>query len=159
MIIATHIILSGYGHWLPNDLRGSHSKTVFAPRIAELGSLHAGAKATPPPVVALREFHKQARTALTFSVHWFSPEERAAIRDAFAQLHQEHRLTSYACAILPDHIHLLVRRHFLNAKKIHALLKECASEAVRRCGLFTRGTSRFQHGSGDFFQRHSVAGA
>ena len=43
MVIAHHIILTGYGHWLPNDPRGSMSREVHSARIAELGPDHDGA--------------------------------------------------------------------------------------------------------------------
>ena len=129
--MATHIVLLGYGHWLPNDLRGSHSETVHIPQVAELGPLHKGRKIVQPPASELREFHRQAEEALRHTVHWFSLEDRDAIRDAFARIHKEHRLTSYACAILPNHVHILVRRHALQGHRIHDLLKQHAAEAVR----------------------------
>jgi len=131
-MIATHVVLLGYGHWLPNDPRGSHSKTVYAPRIAELGLLHEGRKAVQPSAAELRGFHGHAEEALYYPVHWFSPEDRDAIRDEFARVHKEHRLTCYACAILPNHVHVLIRRHALRGSAIHDLLKQHAATAVRR---------------------------
>jgi len=152
IIIASHIVLVGYGHWLPNDPRGSHSKSVGAPHIAELGPLHQGRKPVQPSTPELREFHKRAATALNYPVHWFSSEERGAIRDAFARIHKEHRLTSYACAILPNHIHILTRRHALRGQSIHDLLKKDASEAVRRCGLLPAEHPVFNAGQAVFFK-------
>jgi len=152
MVIATHIILIGYGHWLPNDPRGSYSKNVFIPHIAELGPLHQGRNPVQPSAPELREFHQQAKTALTFPVHWFSLEERAVIRDTFAEFHKEHRITSYACAILPNHIHILVRRHFLSGQKIHNLLKACAGEALKRGGFLPVAHPVFNAGQATHFK-------
>ena len=152
MIIATHIVLVGYGHWLPNDLRGSYSKDVHAPRIAELGPLHEGRKPIQPHPSELREFHEQAEEALHYPVHWFSPEERAAIRDVFSLAHKEHRLTSYACAILQDHVHILVRRHAMDHKMIHDLLKKYAIKAVRQCGHLPANHPVFNAGQATFFK-------
>jgi len=134
MILATHVVLVGYGHWMPNDARGSYSETVYAPQIAELGPVHHGRKPIQPSRQELREFHKQAEKALYYPVHWFSPEERTAIRDALARLCREQRFVCHACAILPNHIHILIRRNGLHPKVIHALIKECASQAVKRGG-------------------------
>src|SRR5262245_6645731 len=39
LVIAYHLIWTGYGRWLPNDPRGSGSIKVLAAVIAELGAL------------------------------------------------------------------------------------------------------------------------
>jgi len=135
MILATHVILTGYGHWLPNDVRGSYSDAVFVPPIAELGPVHHGRKPVQPPRQELREFHGHARTALAHTVRWFSFQERHAIRDAFARLCREQQFVCYACAILQDHIHVLIERNFLPPTAIHNLLKQRAAQAVRTHGL------------------------
>ncbi|MCL2700128.1 MAG: hypothetical protein FWE88_00375 [Phycisphaerae bacterium] len=135
MILATHVILTGYGHWLPNDVRGSYSETVFIPPIAELGPLHHGRKPVQPSTPELRKFHNQAQAVLTHSVHWFSTEERNAIRDAFARLCQERRFVCYAGAILSNHIHVLIERNYLPPPTIHDLLKQYATQAVRAFGF------------------------
>ena len=152
MVIATHIILVGYGHWVPNDPRGSHSKDVYIPHIAELGPLRNGPVTASPSSLASHGFYKRAHAALHHAIHWFSPEERDAIRDAFTQCHKEYRLTSYACAVLPNHIHILVRRHALRDKEIHALLKKCASDAVKRCGVLPAEHPVFSAGIGTHFR-------
>jgi len=148
MILATHFILIGYGHWLPNDVRGSYSQTVFAPRIAELGPLHHGRKPVQPSGPELRTFHKHAETALRYPVHWFSPEERTAIRDALAPLHKAQRLVCHACAILLNHVHILIRRNFLHPKTIHDLLKDTAAQAVRQMGRLSANHPVFNAGHG-----------
>ena len=148
MILATHIILTGYGHWLPNDARGSYSKVVFAPEIAEIGPIHYGRKPVQPSKQELREFHQQAGEVLAHPVHWFSPKERAAIRDAFARLCVEQRFICHACAIMPNHIHILIRRNFLPPVKIHDLLKQCAIQAVKNCGQIPPDHPVFSAGTG-----------
>jgi hypothetical protein len=49
MILAHHIILTGYGHWLPNDPRGSLSKELRAEQLGDLGEIHYGRKPVQPP--------------------------------------------------------------------------------------------------------------
>jgi REP element-mobilizing transposase RayT len=41
----------------------------------------------------------------------FSPSEFGVVARAFAETVRRHRYTCYACAIMPDHIHLLIRKH------------------------------------------------
>ena len=48
MVIAHHLIWTAYGYWLPNDPRGSMSKTIACDVIAELGELHYGRKKVQP---------------------------------------------------------------------------------------------------------------
>ena len=40
MVIAYHLVWTLYGWWLPNDPRGSMSRTIASDVIAELGALH-----------------------------------------------------------------------------------------------------------------------
>jgi hypothetical protein len=42
LVIAYHLIWTVYGYWLPNDLRGSMSKTIRDDLIGDLGELHFG---------------------------------------------------------------------------------------------------------------------
>ena len=44
IVITHHLIWTAYGWWLPNDPRGSGSKTVRNPSLAQLGNLHFGRK-------------------------------------------------------------------------------------------------------------------
>ncbi|MCE5277941.1 MAG: hypothetical protein ABFD92_00820 [Planctomycetaceae bacterium] len=111
MVIASHIIMTGYGHWLPNDPRGSLSRELREVKLAPLGEIHFGRKAIQPTREQLRAFHKAAKEQLEHPILWFEQPHRAAIAQAIAQVVQEDRLTCYACAILPNHVHLLIRRH------------------------------------------------
>ena len=40
MVVGHHLVWTAYGWWLPNDPRGSWSRAVRVPRVAELGVLH-----------------------------------------------------------------------------------------------------------------------
>ncbi len=40
-----------------------------------------------------------------------SDEETQALADAFAAMIRRRSYTCYACAIMPDHVHLLIRKH------------------------------------------------
>jgi REP element-mobilizing transposase RayT len=41
----------------------------------------------------------------------FDETERAIIAEAFGEVIQHERYTCYACAVMPDHVHVLIRKH------------------------------------------------
>ncbi len=111
MVIAYHLVWTIYGTWLPNDPRGSGSHFVAAPLLAELGELHYGRKRVQPLGKEIREFYKQAEERLLFPVIRFAPPQIDLVATAFADIIREHQYTCYACAIMPDHVHLVIRKH------------------------------------------------
>lgn len=111
MVIAHHLILTGYAHWLPNDPRGSTSREVVAGKLQGLGELHAGRKYQQPPRQELRSFYRDAQPQLEHPILWFDAAKRQVIADAFTHTMQECRYTCFACAILSNHGHLIIRKH------------------------------------------------
>jgi REP element-mobilizing transposase RayT len=112
-VIAHHLILTGYGHWLPNDLRGSGSHEFYDPKLAPLGPIHHGRKPLreQPSRGELRDFYRKAEPLLNFPIIWFDDAKRQVLADAFREVVREQRYTVYACAILSNHAHLVIRRH------------------------------------------------
>lgn len=47
---------------------------------------------------------------------------------------RRERLTCYACAILTDHVHVLIRKHRLTGEAMSAACKEGIREALRSTG-------------------------
>ena len=135
MVIGHHIILTGYGHWLPNDPRGSMSHDVFSKRLADLADAHFGRKNPQPTREQLRAFHRQAAERLAYQVLWFESPERQAIANAFEQVIRAEQLTCYACAVLTDHAHLLIRRHCLQAEQMFRPLKDAARDALHLANM------------------------
>jgi REP element-mobilizing transposase RayT len=88
MVAGFHLIWTAYGWWLPNDPRGSSSHEIRVEPIAELGELHHGRKQRQPP-----------------------GRETRQIGAAFAQVVEDCKYTCYGCAIMPDHVHVLIRKH------------------------------------------------
>ena len=64
MVIAHHIILTAYGHWLPNDPRGSLSQEIRAGKLFALGSIHYGRKSMQPERADLKTFYREAAAHL-----------------------------------------------------------------------------------------------
>jgi hypothetical protein len=111
MVLAYHLIWMAYGWWLPNDLRGSTSTFIASDLIAELGELHYGRKKIQPLSREIRAFYDRAAQVLKFPLLQFSLREMEAISGAFAECIAENGYTCYACAVLRDHVHLIIRKH------------------------------------------------
>ena len=118
MVAGFHLIWTAYGWWLPNDPRGSSSYEFREATIAELGKLHHGRKAVQPSSPDIRAFYEQAETVLKHRLLRFDDEEIDLIADSFAQVIQERRYTCYACAVMPDHVHALIRKHRDHAEEM-----------------------------------------
>ena len=110
-VIASHLILTGYGHWLSNDPRGSGSTELRSLNLEPLGPVHFGRKAVQPPREDVRAFYRDAAPRLKHPTLWFDADTRALIANAFACVVAEQGYTVYAAAICSNHAHLLVRRH------------------------------------------------
>ncbi|MCG8409457.1 MAG: hypothetical protein MI923_29995 [Phycisphaerales bacterium] len=141
MVIAHHLILTGYGHWLPNDPRGSLSREIRAGKLFALGDIHYGRKTQQPSREGLRAFQKKAQRQLEHPVLWFDAAKRQAIADAFDRVVQSHRYTCFACAILSNHAHLVIRKH---RDKAETMITELRHESTARlCRLAVLRASRF----------------
>jgi REP element-mobilizing transposase RayT len=111
IIIAHHLVLMGYGHWYPNDIRGSGSDEIRKDLLKQLGDIHPGRKPVQPTRTELKAFHRAGEPMLEQSVLWFDEASRQAIADGFALATQEQGYSVYACAVLRNHAHLVVKRH------------------------------------------------
>ena len=131
MIIGHHLMWTAYGWWLPNDPRGSMSRHVVIEPIAELGEHHYGRKVEQPRSREIREFYERAEKALTHELLTFDAEDVAILADSFARTIAEKRYTCYASAIMPDHVHLLIRKHRDSAEAMMENLQKVSREALR----------------------------
>ena len=126
MVIAHHIILTGYGHWLPNDPRGSMSRRIRNEAIRSLGDGHYGRRRKQPRSAELRAFYQGAKERLAHPVIWFEAPERNGIGEAFGEVIAEENLTCYVCAVLRNHAHLVIRKHRLKAEEMIARLRQAS---------------------------------
>jgi REP element-mobilizing transposase RayT len=132
VIIGHHLILHGYGHWLPNDPRGSGSEVVQKEALQGLGEIHFGRKAVQPPRAELRAFFKQAEPLLAHPRLWFDDAKRQAIARAIGQVVATRRYTVWGCAILKNHAHLCIRRHRDDALAMWQAFAAASRDAIRR---------------------------
>ena len=110
MIIAYHAIFTTYGTWLPNDPRGSYSKTIYNAELAALGS------------DPLRPAEPTARSAIHAAISRGGDAAAVAAAVLSYERHPPRRcrrlcqscraagLNVPACAIMNDHVHFLVWR-------------------------------------------------
>lgn len=138
-VIAHHLVLSGYGHWFANDVRGSGSRSLRDPKFADLGPIHPGRKARQPSREELRKFCSEAARRLNHAVLWLDAAQRSVIADALAEAIARRRYTVWACAVLRDHVHLCVRVH----RDDYLTMREALATATRDalCGAEPAFTS------------------
>jgi hypothetical protein len=108
-VIAHHLVWTTYGTWLGNDPRGSMSRSVYTPALAELAEPHYGRRRVQPSRRAVRDFYENAAPKLQFPVVRFNAAQIQALGHAFAEIIEKHHYTCYASAIMPDHVHLVIR--------------------------------------------------
>src|SRR4051794_35533665 len=101
MVIAYHLVWTLYGWWLPNDPRGSMSRSIASDVISELGALHYGRKRVQPSSREIRAFYEVAATKLKHPLLTLAPTEFPVIARAFASVISAQGYTCYACAVMP----------------------------------------------------------
>jgi REP element-mobilizing transposase RayT len=82
-------------------------------KFASLGPIHYGRKPAreQPTRKELRAFHREAEPLLNFTRFWIDAAKRQAIGNAIARIVAERRYTVWACAIMSNHVHMVIRRH------------------------------------------------
>lgn len=135
-IAAYHLIWAAYGCWLPNDPRGSSSRELCVDRLAPLGELHHGRKEQQPPSSTIRAFYREADDVLAHNRLLLDHGDVAIVAASFARTIEERGYVCHACAIMPDHVHLVIRRHPDRAEGatdfLQAPSKQALIEARRR---------------------------
>lgn len=134
MVAGYHLIWTVYGYWLPNDPRGSTSKEVRVELLRDLGELHFGRKPVQPSSKKIREFQKHAQDVLKHPVLTFEDNEIALLGRIFGEIVATKDYTCYACALMPDHVHLLIRRHCDRAEDVIAHFQEATRTALIDAG-------------------------
>lgn len=133
--LAVHIILTGYGHWLPNDPRGSMSDEVTSPLLADLGDVHRGRRVIQPPQQEVRQLYKLASTRLLHPTIWFDESMRHAIGGAIGQFVEQRTYTCWACSILRNHLHIVIRTHRDRATTMTEVLIHATRRRLHEQGM------------------------
>jgi len=134
MVAGYHLIWTLYGFWLPNDLRGSTSKEIRIATIKLLGPLHYGRKQKQPSSKEIREFQEKAHDALKHPVLTLDNDDIALLGKVFGQEIAANGYICHACAIMPDHVHMLLRRGRDRAEDIIEHFQEASRAALIDAG-------------------------
>jgi REP element-mobilizing transposase RayT len=130
MIVGYHIIFGSYGFWLPNDPRGSWSEYVGSWELYRYGS---ATKTTARHSVAYRPHNHKlrlaAKRALKRPAVQFTGIQARAVGRGFATYFEKSNTPVWACAILPDHVHLVTGT---TAIPVHPLAMQLKSYATRQ---------------------------
>jgi REP element-mobilizing transposase RayT len=138
-VIGHHLVISGYGHWFANDIRGSGSKEIREEKFEELGPIHPGRKRVQPSRVELRAFCRDAESRLDHRVLWFDQRQREIVGDEMGSVIGKRGYTIWACAVLRDHVHLCIRVHRDKYQAMWEMITRATADAIRSAdaGLMT----------------------
>ncbi len=131
MIIATHIIISAYGFWLPNDPRGSWSDFVGSWELYKFGpvtKVNDGRSYAHDPHDVRKRL--AAKRTLKYPAVRFNAEQRGAIAEGFSRACKEGKYRCFGCCIGHDHAHLIFHRHERDAQIIAGHLKSHATREL-----------------------------
>ena len=135
LVIAHHVMWTLYGWWLPNDPRGSTSRVIRNDLLAELGERHFGRKVIQPASREIRTFYQQANAVLQHPLLSFEVAEFSVVADAIGEAILDGNYTCYAAAIMPDHVHLVIRKHRDLAEVMIEKLQTLCRERLVAAGL------------------------
>jgi len=135
-VIAYHLILTAYGFWLPNDPRGSGSVTVRADQLTQFGpATQTDSRRSVAAKPHDRELRHKAKASLARPPVRFSGEPARAVGQGFADYVGRSHCVIHACAVMPDHVHLVIARHRYEIERVANLLKGAAGARLNREGL------------------------
>jgi REP element-mobilizing transposase RayT len=131
-MLGWHLIFSTYGFWLPNDPRGSGSARVRAQHIYDAGG--EATKVKTRQSVAYRphdcRLRRLAKESLKYPAVEMSGIQARAVAHGIGTVVPKVGLTVYACAVLPDHVHLVVARHRIDGDELIGYLKRAGTRGL-----------------------------
>ena len=133
MVLASHIIFTAYGFWLPNEPRGSWSDVV---RSFELLHFGPATKVTSSESVAHKPYDRNLKRrmndALAHDPVDFTGLQARAIARGFADYCERSGLLIPACSIMKRHAHLVVMRQTCDIEQVACLLKGAATSQLKK---------------------------
>jgi REP element-mobilizing transposase RayT len=143
MIVGYHLIMTAYGFWLPNDPRGSWSEFVGAWDLFETGGRSTRDKVTERRSYAGDSHDRRNRLAtkdaLLYPPVRFNGLQARAVARGFGTFVNKSGLKMWACAVMPDHVHMAVARHRYEIEQVAVKLKQAATLQLNEEGLHPLG--------------------
>jgi len=132
---------------LPNDPRGSNSDLVRAPHLVPFGKAtkveNRRNVAREPHDYRLRQ---EAKRAMLYPAVEFTGAQALSVGRGFGTAARKNGYVIYACAILPRHIHLVIRPHRYRIEQVVNLLKGAATRQLLHDGLHRLAEYRDRRG-------------
>ncbi len=131
MVIGYHCIFGMYGFWLPNDPRGSGSDYIASWELFRYGpATRTGTKRS----VASRPHDEAERLAAKKALRYppveLTGKQALTAAQGFAWAAEEGDYAIHACAVLPDHVHLVIGRHPRKFRMVVGHLKARATRLL-----------------------------
>jgi REP element-mobilizing transposase RayT len=137
VILATHVIVSCYGFWLPNEERGSWSDFVRSWQLYQ--KFGPATEVSTHRSVARKRYDRQRRAESQASLKYepvvFNGLQARAVARGFALQVDKSGYVVYACSILENHAHLVIKPHRYDVVQVANLLKGAATRELEREGL------------------------
>jgi len=132
MIHGYHVILPHYGFWLPNDPRGSWSDFVYQWELLRFGKSTRYLQQRKLNQLSAFELEQRntARAQLKYPPVQLNGHQALSVAQGFANQAQKSHYEIWACAILPEHTHLVIARHRYKVEQIANLLKGAATRRL-----------------------------
>lgn len=141
-MLASHVIFGVYGFWLPNDPRGSWSTFVGSWNLYRYGP---ATKTSETRSVAGRPHNRSLRLAANSALQRpavkFSDAQIRSVAAGFAAYASRSKHVVLSCAVLPDHVHLVLAPHRLSIKQLVIRLKGAATRQLTFDRLHPFGNS------------------
>lgn len=137
MIHGYHVIMPCYGFWLPNDPRGSWSDFVARWELLRYGESTRKFEQRTLAQLTVQELaiREAARAALLYEPVCLTGRQALSIASGFAKKAASTGYKIWACAIMPQHIHLVIARHQYKVEQVANLLKGAATKQLIGDGL------------------------
>ena len=134
-MIGAHIIFAAYGFWLPNDPRGSGSDFVGSSELFKAGPPTKTTEIASIAHLPHDHGHRLAtKELLQRRPVRFSDQQARDIGEAIGECTQKAGVSVWACAIMPDHIHLVVGVGRLHPRDLAIRLKGHATTRLIETG-------------------------
>jgi len=125
-----------YGFWLPNDPRGSWSDFVGAWDLFRYGPATKTRKRRSVAASAHNHSNRlAAKGALKYPAVLLNGEQARAVARGFADYLRTSRAVIHACAILPDHVHLVLSNPGMLVEQLVIQLKASATRRLEQEGI------------------------
>jgi REP element-mobilizing transposase RayT len=132
MVIAYHAIFTTYGTWLPNDPRGSYSKQIYNEELQAFGEIKYGWQIPQPPHSFLSRFHTEAARKLSRPAVYLDAKRILLVSAGFSEVVARLDLRVLACAIMPNHVHMVICR---GKYRVEYLVNQLKGAATQKLGF------------------------